>query len=222
MPAFREQMRRQFVQEKYLSSQKQSLIDSVTPPTEAEIASMFQMTRSQFVRPDTVRLSVIQVPFGPDAASRRAARQRIDGLAGEIGGSSARFNEVAVRSQAPDSGFQGGDFGFMPRNLDAVRRVGQEFVDLAFGLRPGEVSRVVEGPPGSGYQIVMVTEFHAMRNLELDDILQPGSPVTVRAYIANVMMRDRQEAVFARAVQELHAELRAGRTFQVFEANLNW
>jgi len=222
MPAFREQTRRQLIQQRYLFSQKQGVLESARPPSDAEIVSMFELTRSQFVRPETVRISMIQVPYGQDAASRRRARQQIDGFAREIGTSAARFNEVVVRSQAPNSGFQGGDFGFMPRNLEAVQRVGQDFVNLAFGMRPGEISRVIEGPPGSGYQIIKVTESHAMRSLELDDILQPGAPVTVRAYIANVMMQERQMTVFAQAVQELHTTLRAGRTFQVFEANLNW
>jgi len=223
LQAFREQTRRQLTQQNYLFTQKRDLFENVRPPADAEIVSMFDLTRSQFVRPETVRLSMIQVPFGADAASRTRARQQIDSLSREIGSSASRFNEVVVRAQAPNSGFQGGDFGFMPRNLEAVQRVGQDFVTLAFGLRPGEISRVIEGPPGSGYQIIKVTESHAMRSLELDDILQPGSPITVRAYIANVMMQERQMSVFAQAVQALHADLRAGgRTFQVFEANLNW
>jgi len=222
LPAFREQTRRQLIQQRYLFSQKQELLESARPPTEVEIASMFELTRSQFVRPETVRLSMIQVPFGPDAASRSRARQQIETLSREIGNSTARFNEVVTRAQAPNSGFQGGDFGFMPRNLEAVQRLGQDFVNTAFGLRPGEISRVMEGPPGSGYQLIQVTELHMMRSLELDDALQPGSPITVRTYIANVMMQERQMSVFAQAANELHTSLRAGRTFQVFEANLNW
>jgi len=222
MPAFREQTRRQLTQQNYLLTQKRPMFEAIRPPTDAEVVSMFELTRSQFVRPETVRLSMIQVPYGADAASRARARQQIDTLFREIGNSAARFNDVVTRSQAPNSGFQGGDFGFMPRNLEAVQRLGQDFVNIAFGLRPGEISRVIEGPPGSGYQIIKVTESHIMRSLELDDALQPGSPITVRTYIANVIMQDRQMTVFAQAVQELHNELRARSSIQVIEANLNW
>jgi parvulin-like peptidyl-prolyl isomerase len=221
LPAFREQTRRELTMQRYLFTQKQPLLESVRPPTEAEIVSMFELTRSQFVRPETVRISMIQVPYGENAAARTRARQQIDGFAREIGQNADRFNEVVVRSQAPNSGFMGGDVGWLPRNLEAVQSMGQEFVSLAFGLRPGEISRVVQGQ--IGYQIIKVTEFHSMRNLGLDDIFQLGTPVTVRAFIANGMMQDRQMAVFSQAVQELHDELRAGgRTFQVHEANLNW
>jgi len=182
---------------------------------------MFELTRTQFIRPEMVRISMIMVPYGPDAASRTRARQQADTLAREIGGNAANFNAAVVRSQATNSGFQGGEFGFMPRTLDAAERMGQEFVNVAFSLRIGEVSRVLPGP--MGYQIIMVTESHAMVNLGLDDVIQPGSPVTVRAYIANVMARQRQEEAIGRAANAMHTSLRAGgRTFQVFEANLNW
>ena len=223
MPAFREQTRRQLIQQNYLFAQKRPMLESVAPPSEAEVLLMFNNHRSTFIRPETVRLSMIQVPFGQDAAARTAARTLADNLHREIGNSAARFNEVVTRSQAPNSGFMGGDFGFMPRSPEAVQRVGQDFVNLAFGLRPGEISRVVAGPPGSGYQIVMVTESHMMRILELDDILQPGQPITVRAYIAGTMMEQRRLAALAEAVDALHTDLRSGgRTFQVFENNLNW
>lgn len=181
---------------------------------------MFHLTRSQFVRPDTVRLSMIQVPFGPDAASKTRARQQAEGLRREIGTNAARFDEVVLRGQAPNSGFQAGDFGYMPRNLEAAQRFGQEFMNIAFSLRQGEISQVIEGQ--GAYQIIKVTETYEMKNLGLDDIFQPGSRVTVREYIANAMMQERQMETLTRATQELYAELRAGRTFQVFDSNLRW
>jgi len=46
--------------------------------------------------------------------------------------------------------------------------------------------------------------------------------MTVRDYIGNVMLQERQMEVLSRATQELVAELRAGKTFQVFDKNLVW
>jgi hypothetical protein len=223
MPAFREQSRRQLIQQNYLLSQKRSIMESITAPTEAEISSTFELHRTQFIRPETVRISAIMVPFGQDAASRTRAREQIDGFAQEIGTSASKFAEVAARSKTANSGFQGGDFGFMPRSPEAVQRFGQAFVNAAFALRSGGISGVIEGLAGSGFWLLNVTETLAMKNLELDDIVQPGTNVTVRAYIGNMMMQEKQMDAFARAVDELHTELRdGGRTFQVFDANLNW
>ena len=221
MPAFREQMRRQLLVQKYLVTQKQDSIESnIRIPTEQEIQREFNLARSDFVRPETVRISVIQVPYGPDAASRTRARTQIDGLLREIGTSSARFNEVITRSQAPNSGFMGGDFGFVPRNREAMQTIGEVFFNTAFNLRQGEISGVIEGP--LGFQIMMITETFAMRNLELDDIFQLGTRVTVRDFIGNTLLQRRQMEALNQASQELVAELRAGRTFQIFERNLSW
>jgi parvulin-like peptidyl-prolyl isomerase len=220
MPSFREQTRRQLIHQRYLVSQKQSILESARPPTAAEISNMFELTRAQFIRPEMVRLSMILVPYGPNAASRTAARQQADSLAREIGNSSANFNAAVVRAQAANATFQGGDFGFMPRSLDAAQRMGQDFVNTAFSLRLGEVSNVIPGPVG--YQIIMVTEAHAMRNLELGDEIHPGSQITVRDHIASSMMQQRQMEALLRATNELHAGLRARANFQVIEANLNW
>ena len=221
LPAFREQMRRQLTAQKYLLSQKQSQIESnLRVPTEDEILSAYNLTRSQFVRPDTVRFSMIQVPYGPDAASRTRARQQIDELAREIGTSVARFDAVVVRSQAPNSGINAGDAGFLPRNMEARAVVGPAFMDIAFSLRSGEISGVIEGIPG--FQIIRITESHTMKNLELNDIAQLGTNMTVRDFIGNTIMQERQQVALTQATEELVAELRSGRTFQVFENNLRW
>jgi parvulin-like peptidyl-prolyl isomerase len=218
--AFREQLRRQMIVQKYLFSQKEDLISSIRTPTEAEILQQYNLARSQFVRPDTVRFSMIQVPYGPDAASRTRARELAESLAREIGSNATKFDEVAARSAAPNSGFVAGDGGFLPRNHEAQSVVGADFMNTAFSLRQGEVSRLIEGTPG--FQIIKVTENYSMRNLELDDILILGTRITVRDQIGQVMLQERQQLILAQASQELIAELRAAANIQVFERNLNW
>jgi len=220
IPAFREQLRRQLIVQKYLMAQKQSTIESIRIPTEEEIVSTFNLSRSDFVRPETVRFSMIQVPFGADAAAKTRARELADRLVREIGGSASKFDEVSLRGQAANSGYQAGDGGYLPRNREAAQIVGQEFITVAFSLSQGEVSRVIEGQ--IGYQIIKITETYGMRSLELDDIFQLGTRITVRDYIGNTLLQRRQMEVITQASQELVAELRAGRTFQVFDRNLAW
>ena len=217
---FREQLRRQMLVQKYLMTKKESTIKSIKVPTEEDIRTTFSLTRSQFVRPDTVRFSMIQVPYGPDAASRARAKQLADNLIREIGTSTSKFDEVAARGQAANSGYQAGDGGYLPRNMAAQQMVGQAFINTAFSLRQGEVSRLIEGVPG--FQIIKVTENHAMKNLELDDILQLGTRITVRDYIGNALLQERQQAILAQASQELVTELRRGNPFRIMEANIRW
>ncbi|MDR1899053.1 MAG: peptidylprolyl isomerase, partial [Treponema sp.] len=138
----------------------------------------------------------------------------------EIGSNPSKFDEVVLRGQAPDSGFQAGDAGFLPRNMEAQQLMGADFINTAFSLKQGEVSKLMEGI--RGYQIIKITETYDMKNLELGDIFQLGTRVTVRDYIGNSMLQQRQQEVFAKATQELVTELRAGKTFQVFERNIAW
>jgi parvulin-like peptidyl-prolyl isomerase len=206
--------------QRYLLHRKGDLINSVRVPTEDEIVNEYNLLRGNLVRPDTIRFSMIQIPYGPDAASRERARTLANNLVREINNDPARFDEVAARSVTPNSGFQAGDAGFLPRNQEARNVVGQEFMDIAFSLRQGQVSRLIEGRPG--FQIIKITENYAGRQLELNDIMYLGTRVTVREFIGQQMLSQRQQAILAQASQELVSELRNPRTFQIFENNVRW
>ncbi|MCL2763177.1 MAG: SurA N-terminal domain-containing protein [Treponema sp.] len=220
MSAYRDQVRRQLIVQKYLLSKKEDSFKNIRVPTESDILNTYNLHKTRFVRPDTVRFSMVQVPFGSDAASKARARETADRLAREIGTSPSRFDEVVLRGQAANSGYQAGDGGYLPRNPEAAQVVGQEFLNVAFSLKQGEVSKVIEGR--LGYQIIKITETYVMKSLELDDIFQLGSRATVRDFIGNGMLQERQMEALQNATEELVAELRAGKTFQVFERNLNW
>jgi len=215
---FRDYLRRQLIMQKYLMHRKSDVINSVRTPTDAEILNEYNLVRHSLVRPETIRFSMIQVPFGADAAARTRARTLAESLIREIGNDPAKFDEVAARSVTPNSGYQAGDAGYLPRNQEARSLVGQQFMDTAFNLRQGQVSTLIEGT--QGFQIVKVTENYAVKNLELSDILQLGTRITVRDYIGQMLLQQRSQAVIAQATSELVAELKTSRTFQIFENNI--
>jgi len=226
--AFRDQVRRQLTTQKYLMTKKESLIKSVEAPTDAEIRAEFELRRTQFIIPETVFFSMIQVPYGSDAASRTKARELADQLAREIGSNANKFEEVLSRGQTPNAGFQSMKKIPLPRNVQVQSQVGQDFMNTAFNLNLNEVSKVIEGV--GAYQIIKVTSKTAMENLELTSIIPDyalpdvpsGTRVTVRDYISVGLSQGRQMKVLTKASEELVQELRAGKTFQVFEKNLNW
>jgi parvulin-like peptidyl-prolyl isomerase len=220
MQVYRDQYRKQLIAQKYLMFKKENLINSIKVPTDIEIINEYNLLKGDLVRPETVRFTIIQVPFGPDATSRSKARETADRLVREIGSNAQKFDEVAARSVAPNSGYMAGDAGFMPRNQEARNMVGQDFMNTAFSLRQGQVSSLIESP--QGFHIIKVTENYAQKNLEIDDIFQLGTRMTVRDFIGQQMMQMRQQEIIVRASEELVTELRAGRSFQVMESNLNW
>jgi parvulin-like peptidyl-prolyl isomerase len=221
IPALRDQIRRQLILQKYLSSKKQSLLDNAKkPPTNEEIISYYNLVKTQLVRPDTVRFSMIQVAYGQDAAARSKAKELADRLFREIGSNPSKFDAGVLRAPIQNSGYQAGDGGYLPKNLEAVQAAGQEFINTAFSLKQGEVSKIIEGK--SGYQIIKITETYGQKNLELDDILQLENRITVRDYIRGGLAQEKQMAALKQATEEIVKELRTGRTFQIFENNLRW
>jgi parvulin-like peptidyl-prolyl isomerase len=219
MNTFREQTRKQFLVQKYLMSKKQSVFQSLKNPTDAEVISFYELSKAQLVRPQTVRLSMIQVAFGADAAARTRARELANRLIQEVGVSPAKFDEVALRAQSPNSGYEAGDAGYLPRNLQTQQVVGQPFLEAAFSLKQGEVSKLIEGV--KGFQIIKITETYDQKNLEMDDIFQLGTRITVREYIRRGLLQEREQELTTKATQELITELRTGNPFQIFENYLN-
>ena len=217
---FREQLRRQMIMQKYLIEKKGTLINSVSEPTEAEVVSEYNLRRNELVRPDTIRFTMILVPFGDNTASRNNARTLANSLLREINNDPAKFDEVVARSVMPNSGYQAGDAGYLPRSAEARNLMGQQFMDVAFALRQGQVSSLIEGL--QGFQIIKVTENYAHKNLELNDIVQPGARITVREYIRQFLFSQRQQAMIAQATQEIITELKQGRTFTIMENNIRW
>jgi parvulin-like peptidyl-prolyl isomerase len=220
LQAYRDQTRRQLIFQKYLMAKKGDLINSVKQPTDQEIQTEYIFRKSELLRPEIVRLSVIQVPYGPDAAARTKARDLANNLVREIGTNPSKFDEVSARSAAPNSGYQAGDAGYVPQNQEARGRLGDKFMTAAFSLSQGQVSPLIEGV--DGFQIIKVTENHSGKILELYDPVQPGSRVTVRDVIGQDLFNKRQQNVLMQASQDVFNDLRVGRDFRIQNNLLNW
>jgi len=222
MATYREQGKRQLVMQKYLLSKKQNLFDSMKEPAEAEILDMYNLEKMRFIRPDTVCLSFVLVPFGSDKSKAKELAER---LHREVGGNSNKFNEVALKAKVANSGYQS-DSDYLPRMREAQQAYGEDFVKTAFNLKLQEVSKLIELPatsPMPGYIFFKPTEIYAMKNLDLDDIYRLGIPMTVRQTIQYALMQEKQAAVIEQATKEIITELRAnGKSFEIFPKNLGW
>ena len=220
LPAFRERMRREGTVQRYLVTTKQHIFANIREPTEAEIVSVYNLRRSEFIRPDMIRFSMIQVPYGPNATTKVQARQQAERLSREIGSSPTRFSEAVLASRRPNSGYLAGDGQWIPLNPEGQMLAGADFINTAFTLRQGEVSRIIEGH--NAYLIIKVTETLPQTALGLDDLMSPMNPITVRQLITDHLMQQLQQDALMRAFNELMAEVRAQSTVRIMENNLNW
>jgi len=218
-PSFRAYLKQQLIIQKYLLEKKKDVLQSIASPTAAEIQNFYNLNKAKLIRPETVRVTGIVVPF-TDTASKTTAKATAERLVREIGKSADKFDEAVNKAQSAGSGYQAGDMGYLPRSAEAQQQVGQTFMDTAFGLKPGEVSGLLESP--RAYQIIKVTETYAQKQLELSDIFQLGAQVTVQQYIANGLFQETQQSVLEKATAELVTELRAGNPFQIMESALAW
>jgi parvulin-like peptidyl-prolyl isomerase len=226
LPAYRDMIRRQLLMQKYLIEKKQGVLSGFKNPTEEEILAEYKLRETQFVRPRTVRFSMIEIPYGSDKAK---AKTLADQLLRDISGNPAKFDEAVVKGQAPSSGYRAGDGGYLPMTTQAREAAGKEFIDAAFSLKQGEVSKLIENV--RAYQIFKITESYEKKDLELDDIVQLGGipmdngnrvNLTVKDYIYNELLQQRQNEALQKASQELVLELRRGTPFTIDEKLLNW
>ena len=151
-----DQMRRGELQRRVIEKLR---ADGKVPPvnvTQGEVEEAFNKSRASLPRrPATVTFRQIVIGPKPGAPAREKARVKAESLLAEIKGG-AEFERVAKRESADSvSREQGGDLGWARRGTMVA-----EFESWMFGLRPGDLSPVVETVHG----------FHIIRV----DRVQPG------------------------------------------------
>jgi peptidyl-prolyl cis-trans isomerase SurA len=151
-----DQMRRGEMQRRLIDKMRQ---EGKIPPvniSQAEVEEAFNRSRASLPRrPATVTFRQIVVAPKPSERARAMARAKAESLLAEIKGGS-EFERVARRESADSvSRERGGDLGWARRGQMVA-----EFERWMFGLRPGDLSPVVETVHG----------FHIIRV----DRVQPG------------------------------------------------
>ena len=223
--SLKEIMRRTILTQNYLKVKKQSLFEAIKQPTEAEIQSIYNDVKGRsifengFVRPDTVRVRMLIVPYR-NAGEKTAAQTKANQLASQIGSDPGRFDEAARDYSKPNSGYLSGD-AFVYNHANFRQAMGASFVDTVFSLRQGAVSRVVERP--DGFFIIKVMETYRTKTLLLDDVFNLEDPraITVRQTIGGAEMQRRFLVTLQQATKELIAELTKKGSIQIMDATYN-
>ena len=156
----RDNARTQLAVEKLLASEVESRI-AVTP---AAIADFYQKNPDKFQQGARVRAShvLISVAQNADAATKQQAKAKAEAVLAELG-SGKDFAAVARdNSQDPGSAAGGGDLGYFQQG-----QMVPAFDQVAFTLKPGEMSGVVESP--FGFHIIKVADKQAARVVPLDE-----------------------------------------------------
>src|SRR2546425_19747 len=142
--------RRSILRDRLLDELRQKGKLRPIPPSESQLRAFWEQNRGQqSKRPASVSFRQIVIAPKPDSAAKARARQLAESLVVVLRGG-ASFADVARRFSS-DSGSReaGGELGWFRRG-----RMVKEFEDVAFRMRPGEISGVVETE--FGYHIIQV------------------------------------------------------------------
>ncbi len=150
------------------SMQIEALLQSEIAPkvqvSPADLDKFYKENPEQFKQPESVRASHILIrpaadtPEAKKQAASKAAQVLKDAKTGKDFAALAKAN-----SADPGSAAQGGDLGFFPRG-----QMVPEFDQVAFTLKPGDISNLVETQ--FGYHIIKVTEKKDPRVVPLDEV----------------------------------------------------
>ncbi|MDR2313437.1 MAG: peptidylprolyl isomerase [Spirochaetaceae bacterium] len=219
--SYRELMRRTLITENYLKVKKQPLFDAIAPPAETEVQTVYNEVKGKsifengFTRPDAARIRMLVVPIR-NAGEKSAAQTTANNLSRQIGSDAGRFDEAARDFRKPNSGYISADT-FVYKHDRMRQAMGANLVDTVFGLKQGEVSRLLERP--EGFYIVKVMETYRGKILALDDIynLEDPNARTVRQTIAAAEVQRRFMTVLQQASEELVADLRKRGSVQILD-----
>jgi len=120
--------------------------------TDQETKAFYGSNPDLFKIPEQVRASHILIKVDPktDTAQKAAARKKIENIQKQLK-NGTDFSEVAKQSSDCPSKDKGGDLGYFNRG-----QMVKPFEDVAFSLKPGEMSGIVETE--FGFHIIKLTE----------------------------------------------------------------
>jgi peptidyl-prolyl cis-trans isomerase C len=132
--------------------------------TDAEAKEFYENHPDMFQQPEKIRASHILIKAEPDAdkADKEAARKKLEDIQKKVE-AGEDFGELAkAHSEGPTSA-KGGDLGFFGRG-----QMVKPFEDVAFALKTGEVSDIVE--TRFGYHIIKGTDKQQAGTVAYDEI----------------------------------------------------
>jgi peptidyl-prolyl cis-trans isomerase SurA len=145
-----DQVRRDLMKQQLIQRLRERQEIRSVPPSEQEIREYYESTKAQQPRrPATVSFRAVLVRPDPTPEAKLVARTQADSVLQALR-MGEDFATLARRfSDDPGSGQEGGDLGWFRRG-----RMVAQFEAVAFRLRPGQVSDVVETP--FGFHIIQV------------------------------------------------------------------
>ena len=168
------------------------------------VKDYYDKNQNEFKQPGKIKARHILVSFqgarnaAPDAAKRSKddAKKRAEEVLGKVKVPGADFAKIAGESTDEPAGkTKGGDLGFFTK--DAMVK---EFSDVAFTLKSGEISGVVESP--FGFHVIKVEGSQAAKDEPIE--------AATKGIAAKLLAQDKKPELLKARVDELLAAAKTG------------
>ncbi len=218
---YAETVKNQLILEKYVREKKRDFIRTAVIPDNEEIELFYRDNEEKFLNPEMIKFShIFFATRGPDAKDRDEQKRIADEVYRKIVSGQATFKDM-VREFSDDKGsvVRDGDIGnFIDRSEPNIAVFGKDFLNTLFDMETGTMSSVLESK--QGYHIVILDQHHKKRFLDLDDPVTPVETTTVRQYIGNVLTRQKDQAAFEQAAEDVVRNLSDEAEVQTFPENI--
>ena len=213
--AFKSMISEQLMVDTYVRLKKSAELNKSVVVTDAEISSFYRKNKTQFVSPETVKLSHIFIPFSDDKVVDEENKNLLESVAKQIKNGSISFEKAVVQySQDTQSKSKAGDIGWLTMdNTDAQKGLGDLFFDVAFTTEVGSTSDLVVS--NTGYHILKVLAYNETKILALDEAINPNTTSTIRDYIKDKLSSEKQQEIYYAAINSLVDDLRKSATVNI-------
>lgn len=164
IPEVREQL--QYIVNNFLTKEYLALtIVEKVSIKESDLQEYYARHKDKFAIPEQVKARhiLIKFPFGAQEKEKQKAREKMKHII-EWLNKGGKFETLAEQySEDPNSNKKGGDMGYFPRG-----RMPKAFDDVAFSLKPGQISDIVE--TDYGYHIIQVEDHREARTKTFEEV----------------------------------------------------
>ena len=202
LAGYKSHLKTQLVVQRYVIAKKGAEIQAAQPK-DAEIRSFFEMNKASFAQSDMLRMFLVLVAKKSDPT---AAKAKAQSLLDDYKMKKQTLEQITLKSRMENSGYQAGELTVSKTQVHA-QQLGLSYKDLEilFSREPGYVSEMTE--TDEDFQFYVMQEKYPAKLLELSDVVQPGTTVTVYDYIKSELAQRKQSQAMVKAVQEISDSL---------------
>lgn len=216
-------LKNQLIVQQYIVSQKQNELQGVSPSDE-EIRAFYELNKPSFVWTDMIKLFLVIIPKNTDA---EVARIKANTLNSDLKNKKTTVNQLTVDSKKPNADFQAGDI-LVNKSQQSAVQLGVSYAELLelFKKEKNFISDVAEQE--SNFQFFTVIKKFDAKMLELSDVVQPETTITVYDYIKNSLSQQKQMEYLSTAATEIATTLDTNSNVERKKQNadldklLNW